>query len=74
METQAKSFRKIETQTLTIEVFNASENSFGVKILNNTVSGCLYNIVSTGDNTLIENNTVIGSALVLGEGSSSQPR
>jgi len=30
METQAQSFRKIETQTLTIEVFNASENSFGV--------------------------------------------
>ena len=30
MEVQAQSFKKIETTSLTLEVFNASENSFGV--------------------------------------------
>jgi len=30
MEVQAQSFKKIETDKLTLEVFNASENSFGV--------------------------------------------
>ena len=30
METQAQDFKRIETETLTLDVFNASENSFGV--------------------------------------------
>ena len=30
MEVQAQSFKKIETAPITLEVFNASENSFGV--------------------------------------------
>jgi hypothetical protein len=30
METQAQSFKRIETEKLTLDVFNASENSFGV--------------------------------------------
>jgi glyoxylase-like metal-dependent hydrolase (beta-lactamase superfamily II) len=30
METQAQSFKKIETEKFTLDVFNASENSFGV--------------------------------------------
>ena len=30
MESQAQGFKKIETEKLTLDVFNASENSFGV--------------------------------------------
>jgi glyoxylase-like metal-dependent hydrolase (beta-lactamase superfamily II) len=57
METKAQSFKKIETPTLTLEVFNASENSFGVASV--IVSGKTDAVLIDAQFTLADAETVV---------------
>jgi glyoxylase-like metal-dependent hydrolase (beta-lactamase superfamily II) len=56
METQAQSFKKIETEKLTLDVFNASESSFGVASV--IVSGKTDAILIDAQFTLADAETV----------------
>jgi glyoxylase-like metal-dependent hydrolase (beta-lactamase superfamily II) len=56
MEIQAQSFRKIETENLTLDVFNASENSFGVASV--IVSGKTDAVLIDAQFTLADAETV----------------
>lgn len=56
METKAQDFRKIETGKLTLEVFNASENSFGVASV--IVSGKADAVLIDAQFTLADAETV----------------
>lgn len=56
METKTQNFKKIETKTLTLDVFNASENSFGVASV--IVSGKTDAILIDAQFTLVDAETV----------------
>ena len=56
MEVQAQSFRKIETDKLTLDVYNASENSFGVASV--IVSGKTDAVLIDAQFTLADAETV----------------
>lgn len=56
MQTQAQGFRKIETEKLTLDVFNASENSFGVASV--IVSGKTDAILIDAQFTLADAETI----------------
>jgi glyoxylase-like metal-dependent hydrolase (beta-lactamase superfamily II) len=56
METQAQSFKKIETEKLTLDVFNASENSFGVASV--IISGKTDAVLIDAQFTLADAETV----------------
>ncbi len=56
MEVQAQSFKHIETEKLTLDVFNASENSFGVASV--IVSGKTDAILIDAQFTLADAETV----------------
>lgn len=59
MGTQAQNFKKIETGTLTLDVFNASENSFGVASV--IVSGKTDAVLIDAQFTLADAETVAQS-------------
>ncbi|SHI02796.1 Glyoxylase, beta-lactamase superfamily II [Chryseolinea serpens] len=56
METQAQNFKRIETETLTLDVFNASENSFGVASV--IISGKTEAVLIDAQFTLADAETV----------------
>ncbi|SHH48068.1 Glyoxylase, beta-lactamase superfamily II [Chryseolinea serpens] len=56
METQAQNFKRIETETLTLDVFNASENSFGVASV--IISGKTDAVLIDAQFTLADAETV----------------
>lgn len=56
METQAQSFKRIETEKLTLDVFNASENSFGVASV--IISGKTDAVLIDAQFTLADAETV----------------